>query len=95
MLIDTVDTVDTVKVNGNGKAAANGRANGSPPRPEGCPKCRGCVALRSDLWIGREAYCLNCGWTPLTTLAVHVMAAEEWRRIVELRRCGRALALGG
>lgn len=82
-------------INGNAAWSLGGRANGSHPGPDSCPKCGGLVAVRFDPRIGREAYCLNCGWTPLTTLAAHVVTAEEWRRIAELRRRGRALALAG
>ncbi|WP_447859721.1 hypothetical protein [Nitrospira calida] len=81
----------------------NGRepAGGPDARPgrnghgAGCPKCRGLVLARIDLHLGWEPYCVNCGWTPLTSLEAHRAPEAETRVLAALRRLGRVLAQAG
>lgn len=54
-----------------------------------CPKCSGCVLERPDPYVGRERYCVNCGWTPLTSLEAHQIDGRELARLRELRQYGR------
>lgn len=70
----------------------NGDRNGAGGRR--CPKCAGLILERSDLWMGWERYCVNCGWTPLTVLEAHVLSSAEWELVELLRRRGRALVIG-
>lgn len=75
-----------------GRLPRNGHGNGArlaglPVKP--CPKCEGCVLERYDLYVGWEPYCVNCGWTPLTSLDAHRISEEELRALGELRRWGQ------
>lgn len=80
---------------GNGQPrdgqAPDGDGNGAGGRR--CPKCKGLILERSDLWVGWERYCVNCGWTPLTVLEAHVLSSAEWELVETLRRRGRALVI--